>query len=140
MASSAIPTVFPTVEPISPALHLGADRVFVIGVSGNRHPGQWGRRSKIPPKHTPSLAQIVGQMLNSAFIDALEGDIEQLETINGLLSLIPPDQRKYAGHLRQVESLVISPFPSFYRCNRQRRRFCGGELFVVHTGVLRRVN
>jgi NTE family protein len=125
MASSAIPTVFPTVKiskeyfgdgamrqmaPISSALHLGANRVFIIGVSGNRVPGPWGHAGKFaPPKHSPSLAQMLGQMLNAAFIDALEGDIEHLERINELLRLIPEDKKQDAGYLREVDTLIISP-------------------------------
>lgn len=123
MASSAIPTLFPTVQinreyygdgamrqiaPISPALHLGADRAFVIGVSSNRNPSQWGKQA-MPAKHSPSMAQIIGQMLNSAFIDALEGDLEHLERINHLLSLVDQDTHKDAPKLRKVETLVISP-------------------------------
>lgn len=124
MASSAIPTIFPTVAidreyygdgamrqmaPISPALHLGADRALIIGVSSNRNPAHWGRRAA-PARHSPSMAQIVGQMFNSAFIDSLEGDIEHMERINHLLSLVDKT-RLDAGelHLRQVETLIISP-------------------------------
>ena len=124
IASSAIPTVFPTVRigreyygdgamrqlaPISPALHLGADRVFVIGVSSNRNPGQWGKQ-RIPPKHSPSIAQIIGHMFNSAFIDSLEGDIEHMDRVNELLALISPEARAAAQlPLRPVKSLIISP-------------------------------
>lgn len=122
MASSAIPALFPTVSidrdyygdgamrqiaPISSALHLGADRAFVIGVSSNRNPAHWGKRA-ITPKHSPSVAQIIGQMFNSAFIDALEGDMEHLERINHLLSLVDED-RLESTRLRQVETLIISP-------------------------------
>lgn len=124
LASSAIPTIFPSVElnrefygdgamrqmaPISPALHLGADRVFIIGVSGNRNPLHWGRRSKVPPKHSPSMAQILGQMLNSAFIDALEGDIEHLERVNALLNHASEKRCDDTSHLRPVDTLIISP-------------------------------
>ena len=123
MASSAIPTLFPTVQinreyfgdgamrqiaPISPALHLGANRAFVIGVSSNRNPAHWGKQA-MPAKHSPSMAQIIGQMLNSAFIDALEGDLEHLERINHLLSLVDKDVHKEAVNLRRVDTLVISP-------------------------------
>lgn len=123
LASSAIPTIFPAVylnreyfgdgamrqiAPISPALHLGADRLFVIGVSNNRNPAHWGK-SKAPPRHSPSMAQIIGQMFNSAFIDALEGDLEHVERVNALLSLIDKDRCERTGHLRAVETLVISP-------------------------------
>lgn len=125
MASSAIPGVFPTVRlsreyfgdgamrqmaPISSALHLGANRVFVIGVSGNRAVGPWGNAGRFAtPKHSPSVAQILGQMMNSAFIDSLEGDIEHLERINELLKRIPEDRRDEIGQLREVDTLIISP-------------------------------
>lgn len=124
LASSAIPTVFPTVKigdefygdgavrqvaPISPALHLGADRIFVIGVSSNRNPGQWTKRRR-PAKHSPSMAQIIGHMFNSVFIDALEGDIEHLERVNELLTMIPEEILQEQGlGLRPVDTLVISP-------------------------------
>lgn len=125
MASSAIPVIFPTVRlsqeyfgdgamrqmaPISSALHLGADRVFIIGVSGNRAVGPWGHSGKFAtPKHSPSLAQILGQLLNAAFIDSLEGDIEHMERINELLRLIPDDRSDQTGYLREVDTLIISP-------------------------------
>lgn len=128
MASSAIPIVFPTVEidkqyfadgamrqmaPISSALHLGADRIFIIGVSGNRSKGAWGSVSKKAPRvrHSPSIAQILGQMFNSAFIDALEGDIEHLERVNDLLGLAMKDREDSDAtrHLRPVDTLIISP-------------------------------
>lgn len=123
LASSAIPTIFPTVRihreyfgdgalrqlaPMSPALHLGADALFVIGVSGNRNPKHWGKR--VPVKHSPSMAQIIGHLLNSAFIDALENDIEHLERLNSLLTLIPEDVRAEQGiDLRPVRNMVVSP-------------------------------
>ena len=126
MASSAIPIVFPTVRinkeyfgdgamrqmaPISSALHLGADRIFIIGVSGNRYRGPWGAAGKklVTPKHSPSIAQILGQMFNSAFIDALEGDIEHLERVNDLLNLSPKERDSNTEHLRPVDTLIISP-------------------------------
>ncbi|MGH1373486.1 MAG: patatin-like phospholipase family protein [Cellvibrionaceae bacterium] len=124
MASAAIPGIFPAtkvgpdfyadgalrqVAPISPALHLGADRVFVIGVSGNRNPVHWAKRTP-PAKHSPSIAQVFGHLFNSAFIDSLEGDLEHLERINDLLRLIPEDVREEQGmNLRPVETMVISP-------------------------------
>jgi len=127
MASSAIPIVFPTVgidkeyfgdgamrqmAPISSALHLGADRVFIIGVSGNRTrgPGNPMRKQFVVPKHSPSLAQILGQMFNAAFIDSLEGDIERLERVNNLLELLPDEVESGSiENLRPVERLIISP-------------------------------
>jgi NTE family protein len=123
IASSAIPTIFPAVRinreyfgdgalrqlaPISPALHLGAESLFVIGVSGNRSSLKPSKR--LPVKHSPSMGQIVGHLLNSAFVDSLEGDLEHMELINKLVKLIPEEQRNAAGfHLRAVENMVISP-------------------------------
>ena len=124
MASSAIPTLFPTTKieheyfgdgalrqlaPISPALHLGADRIFIIGVSGNRDT-KLSRKKPMPAKHSPSMAQVIGHMFNSAFVDSLEGDIERLERTNEMLSLIPEEVRQEAGlPLRIVDNLVVSP-------------------------------
>jgi len=124
MASSAIPGIFPATKigssyygdgalrqlaPISPALHLGADRVMVIGVSGNRNPEHWGKRQR-PVRHSPSIAQVGGHLFNSAFIDSLEGDLEHLERVNSLLRLIPEETLVAQGiSLRPVETLVISP-------------------------------
>ncbi len=124
MASSAIPGIFPAarlgrdyygdgalrqVAPISPALHLGADRIFVIGVSGNRNPLHWGK-PQIPTKHSPSIAQVFGHLFSSAFIDSLEGDLEHLERVNELLRLIPTETLVEKGiALRPVETLAISP-------------------------------
>jgi len=118
MASSALPFIFPAVKinreffgdgsmrqiaPISPALHLGADRVLVIGS---------GRQSVEPARvHSntyPSLAQIAGHALNSIFLDSLNVDIERLHRINRTISLIPRD--KAAGMpLRKIDVLAMSP-------------------------------
>ena len=122
MASSAIPALFPTTRieheyfgdgalrqlaPISPALHLGADRLFIVGVSGNRDPNAI---KKPRTKHSPSIAQVLGHLFNSAFVDTLEGDIEHLERINRLVTLIPEELREDNGvRVKPVESLVVSP-------------------------------
>ena len=123
MASSAIPTLFPATRleyeyfgdgamrqlaPLSPALHLGADRLCIIGVSANRD--RHKRAESPPPPHSPSIAQIVGHLLNSAFIDSLESDIERLDRLNDLVDLIPEERLASSGvDLRKIERLVVSP-------------------------------
>src|SRR5262249_49761438 len=122
MASSALPFIFPAVKinreyfgdgsmrqiaPVSPALHLGADRVLVISTarqdSDARPPGV--RRGLYP-----SVAQIRGHALNSIFLDSLNADIELRQRINQTISLIPPEKLREAGlPLRQIKVLVISP-------------------------------
>lgn len=120
LASSAIPLLFPAQDvageyfgdgavrqfaPLSPALHLGARKLMVIGVSGNvsathqRH------------LHTyPSMAQVLGHVLNSVFVDTLEGDVERLERINDTLAALPRGIREKQGvGLREVDVLKIYP-------------------------------
>ena len=122
LASSALPFIFPAVPlrreffgdgsmrqiaPISPALHLGADRVMVIGV-GRQMQNSSPQRVKM--SSYPSLAQIAGHALNSIFLDSLEVDIERLQRINKTISLIPRELRdKHNMELREVDVLVISP-------------------------------
>lgn len=119
MASAAIPGIFPPVKlggrwygdgavrqiaPISPALHLGARRVLVIGVSASPTPGGNGDDT------APSLADVAGHVFNSAFIDSLESDLERLERINNTLELLPLGQHgSEALALRPVEAFVIRP-------------------------------
>ena len=123
LASSAIPLLFAPVNigeeyfgdgavrqsaPISPALHLGATRVLVVGVSGNpRGPDTAGAQARHLNARQPSLAQIGGHLLNSTFIDSLESDIELLERLNHFSRLLP-DQPHGPG-LAPVDVLVIAP-------------------------------
>jgi len=93
------------IAPISPALHLGADRVLVVGT---------GRQSqdlaRVRSNAYPSLAQIAGHALNSIFLDSLYVDIERLQRINRTISLIPREKVLEAGlPLRKVDVLVASP-------------------------------
>jgi NTE family protein len=118
LASAALPFIFPAVKlhreyfgdgsmrqiaPVSPALHLGADRVLIVG-SGRQSEEQARARSNV----YPSLAQIAGHALNSIFLDSLMVDIERLERINRTVKLIPPEAVKDA-QLRPVKVLFITP-------------------------------
>ena len=125
MASTAIPSLFPAVQlqggyfgdgavrqlkPISPALHMGAEQLLIIGVSNNA-----SLANKAPQlEHSPSIAQIMGHMFNSAFIDAVESDLETLRSINRLASVIPQSLKNNNGitDLNAVEVLSISPSQS----------------------------
>jgi NTE family protein len=124
LASAAIPFVFPAVQlklegeceyfgdgsmrqsaPISPAIHLGADRVLVIG-AGRMHEPTGGRRAVSDAY--PSVAQIAGHALSNIFLDALAVDVERLQRINKTLALLPP-QAQAAASLRPIDVLVIAP-------------------------------
>lgn len=122
MASSAIPFVFEAVQlhgeyfgdgtmrqiaPVSPALHLGADRLFVVGTHNIRERAAEGGINN----GYPSIAEIAGHVLNSIFLDSLEVDLERLQRINKTLALIPDHHLEEGGvQLRPVR--VMSIFPS----------------------------
>jgi NTE family protein len=119
MASAAIPFIFPAVRinreyfgdgsmrqiaPISSALHMGANRILVIGVGqGVMEPGE---RNQIADY--PSLAQIAGHALNSIFLDSMEVDLERLQRINRTISAMPEEIR-HKTNLHHVDVLVIAP-------------------------------
>lgn len=124
LASSAIPSVFPAIQinreffgdgairqlaPISPALHLGAEKVLVIGVSGEAHK----RKQRETMKSYPSMAKIMNHMFNAAFLDSMESDVERLTRINSTLSKIPEEIMISEGiNLKPVDILEISPSES----------------------------
>lgn len=123
LASSAIPFIFPAIPlnwggrleycgdgsmrqlaPISPAIHLGAKKVLIVGA---------GRLSEPPNQNTenaqyPSLAQIAGHAMSSIFLDSLAVDIERLMRINKTLSMLPPEMLENTP-LKPVDILVIAP-------------------------------
>ena len=118
LASSAIPFIFPAVKihreyfgdgsmrqlaPISPAIHLGASRVLVVGAGRINEPSD-----RVRGEFYPSLAQIAGHALSSIFLDSLNVDIERVTRINHTLSILPAASLADTP-LRPVEVLVISP-------------------------------
>jgi NTE family protein len=120
LASASIPFIFPAVHihrehfgdgsmrqlsPISSALHLGADRILVVGMG---HGGEESDSQRNKIDQYPSLAQIAGHALDSIFLDGMEIDLERLRRINNIVSLIPEEIRPHVN-LRHVDALVISP-------------------------------
>jgi NTE family protein len=120
LASSALPFIFPAVKfhreffgdgsmrqiaPISPALHLGADKVLVIGTGR-----QSQEAARVRSNLYPSLAQIAGHALNSIFLDSLAVDIERLQRINKTLQCVAPDKARELGlSLRPIDVFVLHP-------------------------------
>jgi NTE family protein len=91
-------------SPLSPAIHLGAQRLLVIGAGRMHEPA--GQRAL--NTGYPSLAQIAGHSLSSIFLDALTADVERLQRINRTLALLS-DEARVATPLRPIEALVIAP-------------------------------
>jgi len=123
LASSAIPFIFPAtplymgghlefcgdgsmrqLAPISPAIHLGAQKVLVVGAGRLTEPP---RQMTETPRY-PSLAQIAGHAMSSIFLDGLAVDIERLNRVNQTLSVLP-EELLAKTPLRPVELLVIAP-------------------------------
>ena len=117
MASSAIPLVFPAVEidqrfygdgsvrqvaPLSPAIHLGASRLLVIGMRPS-----WRLRPPTVVLGYPTPAQVVALLFDSIFLDALDADAERLEVVNRLLA----DQSTphAGGRHRRIQLLMLRP-------------------------------
>lgn len=117
MASAAIPFFFPPVKvresfygdgcirqttPLSPAIHLGADKIIAIGV---RHPHNQQRMQDLAfsPFKNPSIGQITGIMMNAIFLDSLEADVERMVKIN---ELIREGQHK---EFKSIPILTIRP-------------------------------
>ena len=123
LASSAIPFIFPAQAlavdghteyfgdgsmrqsaPLAPAIHLGAERLLVVGTGRLHEPPRQGQ----PEPTYPTLAQIAGHALSNIFLDALGVDVERAQRINHTLSLIPPEARAHST-LRPVDVLMIVP-------------------------------
>ena len=126
MASSALPALFPAVKinreyfgdgamrqtsPMSAALHLGAEKLLVVGVSGRRNLGSLPVQ-RANTVYSPSLAQIFAQLLNSAFVDSMEEDIDMMQRFNRFTEDMNETKRQQL-HVRPVEVLVISPSVHF---------------------------
>ena len=117
MASAAIPFLFPPVRvgdvyygdgamrqlaPLSPAIHLGADRLLVIGVRAQNAAGLGG---VIGIDHTPSSGEIFGFLLDTLFSDQVDADLDQLERTNRMIreAAAPLDG------LRPITALRLAP-------------------------------
>ena len=121
MASSAIPFAFPATKinreffgdgsirqmaPVSPALHLGAARVFVIGTAKLLK----DMPARIKGDVYPSLAQIAGHAMASIFLDSLAVDIELLQRVNATLTVVDAERLKQSGmNLHHVDVCVSCP-------------------------------
>jgi NTE family protein len=142
MASSAIPFLFPATplwvdgnmeyfgdgsmrqsSPLSPAVHLGANKILAIGV------GQPQRRSmdltsasfqaSLSSKQRPSLGNIAGHAMASVFNDTLMADVEQVQRVNQSIQQLKNHLSEHHGltvaqslPFREVEVLAMQPSES----------------------------
>lgn len=117
MASVAIPLLFPSVRigscyygdgamrqlaPLSPAIHLGAERILVVGVRSLSGAGIGALIGRAQP---PSTGQLFGFLLDTLFSDQLEGDLEQMRRLNTLVANTP----ELVPGVRPLEAMLLAP-------------------------------
>lgn len=133
MASVALPVIFPAVRlgreymgdgslrqaaPLSPAIHLGAERILVIGVRNEQANRLPAAGENVP---YPSLGQLAGYLLDVIFMDSIYADLERLQRINDTLSRLPPAAAQPIG-LKPIEARVIVPSEDIREIARRHRR------------------
>jgi len=121
MASSAIPLLFPPIPvdesyfgdgclrnqaPLSPALHLGATRLFVIGVRKVSETADDQRA--LLSKGPPSVSRVINVLLNTVMLDSIELDIERLRRINEFMNRVPEEHHANLN-FKKVEYTWIHP-------------------------------
>jgi NTE family protein len=118
LASSALPFVFPAVRigsrwygdggirlsaPLSPAVHLGASRILAMSTGYQR---TLDEASTPVVSGYPPAAQILGQLFNAVFLDAIDEDVVRMERMNDILRRLPEEER---GGLKPIDLFVMRP-------------------------------
>ena len=129
MASSAIPFVFPAIQisvdgqaeyfgdgsmrqisPLSPAMHLGADRIMVIGVGQPKRSGLAGD-APVPIPVRPGLSAVAAHAMASVFHDTLQADVEQAQRVTETLKQLPPSVASVLPY-RPIRVFAMQPSQS----------------------------
>lgn len=125
MASSAIPLIFPSVKikkehygdgsvsqlsPLSTPIHLGAEKIFIIGVE---QPKQHIHQA-VDFHQAPSTAEIAGHLMDTVFTEALNSDLERMNRVNKTVNLIDSAKRDLQSSLKHVDSFLINPSKNFH--------------------------
>ncbi len=119
LASAALPFAFSPVllghdyfgdgslrltSPLSPAIHLGAERILVI----TTRDGQPDQSNRAVIQSSPTIGEMAGHALDILFNDSLESDHERLTRINQTIALLGPDAQLKTP-LRVVETVMLKP-------------------------------
>ncbi len=127
MASSAIPFLFPSaalwvdgrreffgdgsmrqISPLSPALHLGASRVMVVGVG---QPQRSGMGVGDPAARVPTMGNIAAHAMASVFHDTVHADVEIAQRVSATVNQLPLEVAR-ALPLRAVDVVSVQPTQS----------------------------
>ncbi|MDP4534940.1 patatin-like phospholipase family protein [Alkalimonas collagenimarina] len=121
LASAAIPVVFPSVRihqqyfgdgsvnqlsPLSAPIHLGAEKILIIGLE---QPRSHDMSERLP--HHPGLATIAGHLLDTVFADTLNSDLERMQRINSTIATM--QQHGIETKLKPIDSLLLNPSQNF---------------------------
>jgi NTE family protein len=118
LASASLPIVFPAVRlgnhwhgdggirlsaPLSPALHLGAERILAVST---HYAKSFAEADEPQTFGYPPPAQILGQLMDAIFLDAMDEDAARLERANEFLRRLPAEERH--GY-RPVDLAIVRP-------------------------------
>ncbi|HVN99122.1 MAG TPA: patatin-like phospholipase family protein [Steroidobacteraceae bacterium] len=118
MASMGVPFLFPPVMldgefygdgaqrqlwPLSPAIHLGADRLLVIGVRSAQGAGVVDRGRDAAA--APTMGQLFGYMLDTLFMDQIYANVEHVARLNQVAEVAP----SAVPGVHKVATLMIAP-------------------------------
>lgn len=134
MASSAIPILFSPIKigtqyygdgcvrnntPCSPALRMGADKIFVIGVRQQLNSEISNRSENLSPVHSsPSMISIFNTLLNAVLLDSVEQDVHRIQRINQLVELA--GEKSSREGFKKIPALCISPSQDIGELARQQ--------------------
>lgn len=120
MASIAVPMIFPPVRidneyfgdgamrqatPLSPAIHLGADRILVLGIRD-----ETGQTEAAVDDAPPSFGEIAGYMLDTLFMDGLYSDLERMTRINQIIDSVAEKEASESRlKVRAIDTMLIVP-------------------------------
>ena len=144
MASTALPMVFPAVrlgdawygdgglrmlDPLAPAIHMGADRLFVISTRYERSRAEATRAGRTAAY--PSLFQMAGILANVLLLDVLEHDAAVLRRINRLVRRLESGHRR----LRPIDLLILRPSVDLGALARDYEVNIGGAMGALLSAV-----
>ena len=125
MASSAIPLIFPSVKikhehygdgsvsqlsPLSPPIHLGAEKIFIVGLA---QPQQQIHHA-VDFHQPPTAATITGHLMDTVFTESLNADLERMHRINKTIGMIDKEKYGDSTHLKNVDSYMLNPSKNFH--------------------------
>ena len=118
MASCAIPIVFPSITfegeafgdgsfrsttPISPSIHMGSNKILMVGVRGPNE------RQSTGDVEAPGIAKLAGSILNALFFDTFDIDLERVRHMNEILKALKKDVTTDRSDYTMIDTHVIQP-------------------------------